>query len=99
MICVPTGDLTGILADVTHFASPDLEVPQLNCVRVEWDGEMLHALATDTIRIAWSSWHRDDEPDGETQDDLFTEFGGADDPDQEHECQRSTFIPSRRSSR
>lgn len=79
-ITIPTGDLTGVLGDTIPFASPDDEVPQFNCVRLEWDGDMLHALSADGIRVAWSQWHPDDEPEGETQDDLFTEFGGADDP-------------------
>ncbi len=80
MITIPTGDLTGVLADVVHLAHPDHELPALNAVRVEWDGRMLHALATDMIRVGISSWHPDDEPDGDAQDDLFTTFGGVDDP-------------------
>lgn len=79
-IVIPTGDLTGILADVIPFASADKEDPTLNTVRLEWDGELLHAYATDRFRIAWSQWSQDDEPDGDAQDDLFTTWGGADEP-------------------
>jgi hypothetical protein len=79
-ITVPTGDLVGVLADVIPFASTDKEDAILNTVRLEWDGDMLHALATDRVRIGWSTWHPDDEPDGEAQDDLFTKWGSGDDP-------------------
>lgn len=79
MITIPTGDLTGVLADVLPFVSPDEDLPMLNAVRVEWDGKQLHALATDRYRVAWSTWDPDDDPiDGEVQDDLFTTWGGAD---------------------
>lgn len=79
-ITVPTGDLTGILADVIPFAGTDKDFPTLNVVRLEWDGRMLHALATDRYQIGTSAWHPDDDPPGEAQDDLFTEWGGADEP-------------------
>ena len=80
MILVPTGELTGVLGDVVPFACPDDDLPSMNCVRIEWDGQMLHALATDRFRIAWSMWHPDDQPDADSQDDLFTTWGGADEP-------------------
>lgn len=80
MITVPTEDLVGVLSDVVPFAHPDNDLPSLNAVRLDWDGTMLHAQATDMLRIAWSSWHPADEPEGESQDDLFTKWGGADDP-------------------
>lgn len=82
MITIPTADLVGVLSDTIPFACPLPELPTLNCIRVEWDGQMLHTLATDRYRVAWSQWHPDDEPDEgvEAQSDLFTEFGGADDP-------------------
>src|SRR5688572_25730615 len=80
VITIPTGDLVGILADVVNLACTEDELPAINTVRLEWDGGMLHALATDTLRIGISSWHPDDEPEGEAQDDLFTSYGGADDP-------------------
>lgn len=80
MITIPTGDLTGILSDVLPFASPDDDDPVLHTVLIEWDGQMMHALASDRFRFGWSSWHPDDEPDEEVQDDLFTDWGGADEP-------------------
>ena len=79
-LTVPTWDLVGVIADCLPFASKDEEMPMLHGVRVEWDGERLHALATDRYRIAWSQWHPDDDPPTDTQDDLWTERGGADDP-------------------
>lgn len=81
MITIPTGDLTGILADVIPFAFPDEDIPDINCVRLEWDGGSLHALATDRYRLAISTWQPGDldESDG-VQDDLFTDWGGGDDP-------------------
>lgn len=80
MITIPTGDLTGILADVVPLACPDPELPQIHSVHIEWDGKMLHAIATDRIRVGISSWHPDDEPETDAQDDLFTTYGGADEP-------------------
>lgn len=81
MITIPTGDLTGVLADVVPFAFDNDVVPEINCVRIEWDGDRLHALATDRYRLGISTWEPGDEGDGEAaQDDLFTEWGGADDP-------------------
>lgn len=80
MIQIPTGDLTGVLSDVIPFAFPDDDLPDVHCVRLEWDGAMLHATTTDRFRIAISSWHPDDEPDGDAQDDLFTTWGSGDDP-------------------
>lgn len=80
MITIPTGDLTGIIGDVIPFASPDTDLPKMNCVRLEWDGSMLHAQSIDGIRLGWSSWTPDDDAKEEHQDSLFTEWGGADDP-------------------
>jgi hypothetical protein len=80
VITIPTGDLVGVLADVVLFAFPKADLPGINCVRLEWDGGMLHALATDKIRAGISSWHPTDEPDDDGQDDLFAKWGGADDP-------------------
>jgi hypothetical protein len=80
LITIPTGDLTGVLSDVIPFAFPDPDLPAINCVRIEWDGALLHALSTDRYRVGWSSWHPDDQPDIDSQDDLFTKWGGADDP-------------------
>lgn len=80
MITIPTGDLTGVLSDAIPFASRVAEVVELNAVRLEWDGERLHAMAIDRYRIAWSQWSPDDDPDEDVQEELFTDWGGADDP-------------------
>lgn len=80
MITVRTGELTGIFSDVIPFCYKHAEVAKYNCIRLEWDGAMLHALATDSARIGIASWHPDDDPDHDAQDDLITEFGGADEP-------------------
>jgi hypothetical protein len=81
MITVPTADLVGILSDVIPFAWTDVEIPQLNCVRLEWDGNQLHALTTDRYRLGWSTWEPGDVGQGEeVQDDLFTDWGSGDDP-------------------
>ncbi|HLL68846.1 MAG TPA: hypothetical protein VK453_24500 [Micromonosporaceae bacterium] len=80
MITIPTADLTGVLADVLPFASTDKDLPDLNCVFLRWDGQQLHATATDRQRIAIASWHPDDDTwglVGDVQDDLLSEFGGA----------------------
>lgn len=79
MITVSTGDLVGVLADVLAFALDDEELAELNSVRLEWDGEMLHAFAHDLGRTAWSQWHPDDPLPVGAQDDLFAQWGGADD--------------------
>lgn len=82
MITIPTGDLCGILADCLPFVFPSDEIPVLNSMRLEWDGQQLHAMATDRVRVAWSTWDPSDDPDaeGDQQEDLFTSWGGADDP-------------------
>lgn len=79
-ITIPTGDLCGIVGDVLPFAFPKPDLPGINCVRLEWDGQMMHALSTDRYRIAISSWHPDDQPDQDVQEDLFSTPGGADEP-------------------
>ncbi len=76
MITIPTSDLCGLLTDVAPFAFPDDDLPDVNVVRVEWDGNMLHASATDTMRAARSSWHPSDSDDNDT---MFAVYGGADD--------------------
>ncbi|MBM0235923.1 hypothetical protein JNW88_00275 [Micromonospora sp. ATA32] len=77
MITIPTGDLVGVLADVIPFAFPEDDLPHVNCVRLEWDGEMLHAEATDTLHAARSSWHPDDDRDGNTSQATLTNPLGA----------------------
>lgn len=80
MITVPTADLTGVLNDVIPFAYPEDDLPQINAVRLEWDGKRLHAIATDRTRIAWSTYDPTDPPEKEYQPALDTEWGGKDDP-------------------
>lgn len=80
MITIPTGDLVGILSDVIPFANPDDEFPTLHSVRLEWSGTALHAFASDRYRVGWSAWSPDDDPYEERQADLFTEWGGVDEP-------------------
>lgn len=79
-ITIPTCELTGILSDAIPFASADKEFPAINAVKVDWDGQMLHAQATDRYVIGWAQWHPDDGPAQDEQEDLFTKWGGADDP-------------------
>lgn len=81
MITIPTADFVGILSDTIPFAFDDEDIPDINCVRLEWDGKRLHALSTDRYRCAWSTWEPGEVAAGEeVQDDLFTEWGSADDP-------------------
>lgn len=82
MLTIPTGNLVGALTDTTPFASNEKELPAINAVRFEWDGEQLHLLATDRYVVAISTWDKDDETWGVevVEDDLFTELGGADEP-------------------
>jgi hypothetical protein len=79
-ITIPTTEFVGLINDVLAFAFPKPDLPHVNCVRFDWDGEMLHAAATDTLRAARSSWHPDDADGSSDQDSLFTTLGGADDP-------------------
>jgi hypothetical protein len=79
-ITIPTTEFVGLIGDVLAFAFPKPDLPHVNCVRFDWDGEMLHAAATDTLRAARSSWHPDDTDGSSDQDSLFTTLGGADDP-------------------
>jgi hypothetical protein len=79
VITIPTAEFIGLLGDVTPFAFPDDDYPDLNVVRLEWDGDMLHASATDTLRMVRSSWHPDDDEDGNETPGLVNPYGGADD--------------------
>ncbi len=80
MITVPTADLPGLLSDAAHFIPTDKDDDEGRSIHLQWDGSMLHASATDTIRSAISSWHPADDPDTDVQDALGVELGGADDP-------------------
>lgn len=81
MITIPTADLVGVISDVLPFASPDKDWPERWAVNIEWDGEQLHAFATDGYRLGWSRWEPGDVgEDEEVQDDLFTQWGSGDAP-------------------
>lgn len=77
-ITIPTGDLTGVLADVIPFALSDPDMPHVSVIRIEWDGDMLHAEATDALHAARSSWHPDDVGGAGGPASLTNPFGGAD---------------------
>lgn len=81
-VTIPTGDLCGILADCLPFVHTLDDLPALCTVRLEWDGQQLHAMATDRYRLAWSTWDPADHPDaeGDQQGDLFTDWGSDDGP-------------------
>lgn len=78
-ITIQTSEFTGLIGDVAPFACPHDDLPDLNVVRLEWDGEMLHATATDTLRIVRSSWHPDDDEGDDSKGALFAAYGGVDD--------------------
>jgi hypothetical protein len=82
MLTIPTGELVGTLQDVIPFAATDKELPAINAIRLEWDGDRLHAYATDHYVAGWATWHPDDDPvdppkEG-VQDDLFADWGSGD---------------------
>lgn len=79
-VTITTADLVGLLGDTIPFAHGDDDLPYLNAINVVWDGDKLHAQATDMYRIAWSSWHQDDEPERDYQTDLLAPVGSDDDP-------------------
>jgi hypothetical protein len=81
MLTIPTGELVGTLQDIIPFASTDKDLPSVHAVRLEWDGDRLHALATDRYVAGWSRWHPDDkavhaDPDKGIQEELFDVWGG-----------------------
>lgn len=59
---IPTAELVGTINDAIPFASDDKALPVLNAVQIEWDGEVLHARATDRYRAGWSRWDSNNEP-------------------------------------
>lgn len=82
MITVPTCELVGLLTDTIPFANPDKDSSG-HVIRIDWDAEQetLHASASDGYRVAWSTWHTDDDPEQDVQDCLFTAWGGNTDED------------------
>lgn len=81
-LTIPTAELVGAIADVAPMAWPDVDIPALNVVRFEWDGDVLHTYGTDRYRLGWSRWSPDDAPiaDRPVQEDLLTDWGSADEP-------------------
>jgi hypothetical protein len=82
-LTVPTYDLVGLLNDVIPFASTDKAITSTHAVLVEWDGDQLHAYATNRFVAGWSRWTPGDDapedPDPD-QDALFGDYGGDDAP-------------------
>lgn len=79
MITLPTREFVGLLADVIPFALASDDLPDLNVVRLEWDGKRLHAAATDTLRAVRSTWDPTDDDGDSGQEAMFQMLGGADD--------------------
>ncbi len=79
-VTITTADFVGVLSDTIPFAFGDDELPAINAVRLHWDGDKLHAQSTDRYRIAWASWHPDDEPERDYQQDMLAQVGSGDDP-------------------
>ncbi len=80
MITIPTVELVGLLSDVIPMAGKDTDELDLNCVRLSWDGEKLHAQATNRHITGWSTWDPDDSPAQDHQGDLLNQWGGTDAP-------------------
>lgn len=76
MITIPAGELCGLLLDVIPFGvdHPD---SQHCAVRLEWDGELLHAMTMDSVRVGWSQWCPEDLPPVDVQDPIGTVWGGS----------------------
>lgn len=82
-ITIPTCELAGLLNDAAAFAATDKDDIVRRTVHLEWDGQQLHALATDGYHFGWTRWNPDDPPPeglDEVQEDLFTDWGGDDEP-------------------
>lgn len=79
-VSIATADLVGLLGDTIPFAATDDELPAINAINLFWDGDKLHAQATDRFRVAWASWHPDDDPERDIQGDIFNQPGSGDDP-------------------
>ena len=64
MLIMPTADLVGIITDVLPLAPDpkDKDNPR-GGVLLEWDGEALHAHATDGLSAGISTYHPDDPTD------------------------------------
>jgi len=80
VITIPSTEFCGLLGDVMSMALDHPNFPDLNCVRIHWDGQLLHAQAHDGTHIAWSRWSADDDPDNDAQESILDPWGGDDDP-------------------
>lgn len=89
MLIVPTGDLVGLLSDVLPFADPSKDSPNFG-VLIEWDGEALHAHATDSLSAGISTWDLDniDRDLAEQAEQLGVHYG----PTQESEPRWRVFV-------
>lgn len=76
MITIPAGELCGLLLDVIPFGT-DHPDSQHCALRLEWDGELLNALAMDSTHMGWSQWCPDDLPPVDVQDPLGAVWGGS----------------------
>ncbi|GGM53709.1 hypothetical protein ACFFX1_54720 [Dactylosporangium sucinum] len=79
-LTISTADFLGLLGDTIPFAFDDDDLPAINSINLVWDGDKLHTQATDRFRMAWSSWHPDDDPERDVQGDIFNQPGSGDDP-------------------
>lgn len=77
---IPTVEFVGLLNDVGNLAGQDPDDTRTHAIRIQWDGEAVHAMATDDTRLGISTWHPDDLPEEATQEGVFTRRGGRDDP-------------------
>lgn len=80
MITLPANEFLGLIGDVVSFALDDTEFPALCCVRIAWDGNLLHTQAHDGQHMAWARWSSDDDPDQDTQESMLAPWGGDDEP-------------------
>jgi hypothetical protein len=79
-ITIPACELVGLFTDTLPFALPEADFPAMHCIRIAWDGEMLHAQAHDGQHLAWSRWAPDDDPDDDAQESFLEPWGADDEP-------------------
>jgi len=78
-LMMPTCEFVGCLADVLPAAG-DKDYESLHAVQIVWTGEKFYAQATDRSVIARSYWDEGVEPDRDVDEDMFVDWGSADDP-------------------
>lgn len=80
-VTTPSVEFVGLLNDAIPFALDDDDFPDLNCLRIAWDGELLHTQAHDNQHAAWSRWSPEDDPtEGDVQESFLEPFGSDDEP-------------------